>query len=304
MPAAIPLIAAGFTAAAGVTAVTAVGATMASMVIGGMMIASGALTAVGAITGNKKLMKVGGVLGLAGGVAGLASGAWTSAAGEIAGGAAAGAGEGGALLGDATFSQLVGDAGAGSVGAAAGEFSAGALADSVGSFAGSATGALGSASAPGALTQSFTDLSNVSSLGSQPATSILQQGSGLVSPAGVAPTADVAGAAGAPAAAQPNALTQSFTELSKGTQLPEVPTLPAPESAIQKALKWAQEGNNPRLVQAGSNIVGTGMLALSKQEAIKDQNRLQEEALQRARDRLNASVKGLRVPTYQSGKGS
>ena len=61
MPMAIPLLAAAGTAWAGA---------MAGGLIGGVMIAGGAMTAIGALTGNKNLMKWGGVLGLAGGVAG------------------------------------------------------------------------------------------------------------------------------------------------------------------------------------------------------------------------------------------
>ena len=267
------------------------------MIIGGMMIAGGALTAVGAITGNKKLMKIGGVLGLAGGVASLASNAWSSVASEVASGAAAGAAEGGALLGDATFTQMVGDVGG--VGGLGGEFSAAALGDSVGSFAGSATGALGGAPA---------------ALGGLDASALAGQapGAGL---GGVASPDAVTGLLGrnsfAPSAATttiPDVAGQAATTTTAATAaqpaaVAEVASTGAAEaggSAIQKALKWAQDGNNSRLVQAGSGLLSAGLGAVGQQEAIKDQIKLQEQALQRSRDRLNASVKGLRVPTYKS----
>lgn len=68
MPAAIPLVAAGFSVYAGVGAIAA-----GSALVGGLMVAGGALTAVGSLTGNKKLSTLGAVLGLAGGVGSLAS---------------------------------------------------------------------------------------------------------------------------------------------------------------------------------------------------------------------------------------
>lgn len=60
MGAALPMLASG---------------TMAMQIAGGVMMAGGVLTGVGAVTGNKKLMKIGGVLSLAGGIGGWAANA-------------------------------------------------------------------------------------------------------------------------------------------------------------------------------------------------------------------------------------
>lgn len=48
---------------------------LATQVMGGVMMAGGVLTGVGAISGNKKLMKIGGILSLAGGLGGMVSNA-------------------------------------------------------------------------------------------------------------------------------------------------------------------------------------------------------------------------------------
>lgn len=55
--------------------------TLAMQIAGGVMMAGGVMSGVGAVTGNKKLMKIGGVLSLAGGVGGLAAGAMGTAGG-------------------------------------------------------------------------------------------------------------------------------------------------------------------------------------------------------------------------------
>lgn len=55
--------------------------TLAMQIAGGVMMAGGVMSGVGAVTGNKKLMKIGGVLSLAGGIGGLAAGAMGSAGG-------------------------------------------------------------------------------------------------------------------------------------------------------------------------------------------------------------------------------
>lgn len=74
MPMAIPLVASAFSISAGLSA---------GGMLGGLMVAGGALGGLGAITGNKKLMTLGSILGLAGGVGG-ALGLGETAAKEIA----------------------------------------------------------------------------------------------------------------------------------------------------------------------------------------------------------------------------
>ena len=68
----------------GLAAITAGAVSLGAGLIGGAMIAGGALTGIGALTGNKNLMKWGGVLSLAGGISGLATGAWSSTASTLA----------------------------------------------------------------------------------------------------------------------------------------------------------------------------------------------------------------------------
>ena len=52
---------------------------LATQIAGGIMMAGGVMSGVGAVTGNKKLMKIGGIMSLAGGVGALASGAANAA---------------------------------------------------------------------------------------------------------------------------------------------------------------------------------------------------------------------------------
>lgn len=86
MPVAVVALAAySFVGAA--AAATAVGATMATMVAAGAVMVGSALTVVGTLTGNQKLTKIGGIIGLAGGIGGLANSALSGA--ETAGSAAA-----------------------------------------------------------------------------------------------------------------------------------------------------------------------------------------------------------------------
>ena len=63
MGAAVPLLAGG----------------LATQIAGGVMMAGGVMSGVGAVTGNKKLMKIGGIMSLAGGVGGIASNALNAA---------------------------------------------------------------------------------------------------------------------------------------------------------------------------------------------------------------------------------
>lgn len=52
---------------------------LATQIAGGIMMAGGVMSGVGAVTGNKKLMKIGGIMSLAGGIGGLASNALNGA---------------------------------------------------------------------------------------------------------------------------------------------------------------------------------------------------------------------------------
>lgn len=80
-------------------------------------------------------------------------------------------------------------------------------------------------------------------------------------------------------------------------QAPAIKPVDTTGGALQPAVDFAKA--NPRLVQAGTGLLSAGMNYYGAQDAAKESMRLQEEAQQRARDRMNASVAGVRVPTYQ-----
>ena len=67
---------------------------LASQLIGGVMMAGGVMSGVGAVTGNKKLMKIGGVLSLAGGIGALG----VAATGGVSGALGSSLGEGSTAL--------------------------------------------------------------------------------------------------------------------------------------------------------------------------------------------------------------
>lgn len=122
-------------------------------------------------------------------------------------------------------------------------------------------------------------------------------------PAGPAPAA---GTTAAPEAVAPKAslipgaetdalqLTPKFSNPAGTPAATTTPAVQAP-SAIDRGVEWAKA--NPRLVQAGTGMLSSVANYYGQQDAIKEQLRLQEEARQRARDRMNASVTGLRMPT-------
>ena len=68
------------------------------------------------------------------------------------------------------------------------------------------------------------------------------------------------------------------------------------------AIKWATKSDaNSRLMQGGMQVVAAIGKSVGDQEAIKTQIALQEKALQRSRDRLNASIAPVKMPTYSKG---
>ena len=256
MPMAIPLLAAAGTAFAGMAA---------GGLIGGVMIAGAAMTAVGALTGNKNLMKWGGVLGLAGGVAGFATGAWSTAAEGLATQTAS-SGQGAQEL---FRTSKLGQSNA---------------LNSFGTDAISQANAAASSSVgmPGSAAQSV----------SPPATVNLVNGGGTTGTAGgVQGTMDWAKQGvrdymtpgGAP---QPTGIAPDTSGGGQGGIL----------QSLKSGGAWLQA--NPRLAQAGSGILSAGLGAIGQQEAIRTQIQLQEDAQGRARQRLNDSVKGLNVPVY------
>jgi hypothetical protein len=76
----VAAVAAVFTGGATLAAYAAGEATLGAAIAAGAMVAGGVMTGVGAVTGNKKLMKIGGVLTLAGGLGSLAASAMSGTA--------------------------------------------------------------------------------------------------------------------------------------------------------------------------------------------------------------------------------
>lgn len=119
--------------------------------------------------------------------------------------------------------------------------------------------------------------------GAAPAEAMLSAGQGYAVPTG-------AMSAQAPAAIPP-------PQAPNVTQAPAIKPVDITGGALQPAVDFAKA--NPRLVQAGTGLLSAGMNYYGAQDAAKESIRLSEEAQQRARDRMNASVAGVRVPTYQ-----
>jgi hypothetical protein len=290
MPMAIPLIAAAATASAGVAAFAAA-TTMVGMITAGMMVAGAAMTAIGTLTGNKNLTKWGGIVSLAGGVGNILSGAASSTA------------------------SAVGEASTGATDAASNASS--------GLSGSSTTGATGGAESALTGTEAVTPVvggEQAAAVAGEAATPALAgEGQGLIAgqmttPAGAAelatPAVDttITGAAEAAApvqgadavaAANPtpvNAPTRAEELLAGYTE--RTPTaLESLQNMGSKAAQFAK--GNKELVQAGAGLVQGAMQQKAQGDMLDERMRLEEEAVARQRARLNASVMGLRMPTYQ-----
>ena len=118
----------------------------------------------------------------------------------------------------------------------------------------------------------------------------------------------VSGAMGAPAAPSGIAGNQAATNAlnSAATAPPSagggmIDSLKSGASGIGDTLKsgmaWAEK--NPRLTQAGAGLLQAGLGAYGQEQAMKEQLKAQEDMETRRRQRLNDSVKGVRVPVYQ-----
>lgn len=69
---------------------------------------------------------------------------------------------------------------------------------------------------------------------------------------------------------------------------------------LKSGVDWATKNQaNARITQAGAGLLQAGLGAYGQQAAVKEQIKLQEDAQLRARQRLNDSIKGVRVPVYQ-----
>jgi hypothetical protein len=269
---AIPLIAAYATVSAGIAA---------GGFIGGMMIAGGAMTAMGALSGDKDLSRWGGLLSLAGGVAGMANGSWATTADSAASASATaddaamfsnieygGAAE--TAVSDAAFEAAF-DAAAGTPGAA--------------QTMGDDLGFMVADQAP--VTAAPSTLATAPS--SAPPTSAT---------APVTPTATAQAAAPTTIPVDP-AAAQTTVPSAAGSE-----AVPGKFDGLLNSVKgfgdYIANPKNARVVQAGSGLLQAGLSAYGKQDEVRTQLKMQEDAQARARARLNASLVGLKMPVYQS----
>ena len=274
MPAALPLLAGVGEAAAGYTAAVAATTTMGE-VIGGAMMAGGALSAIGGLTGNKSLSNIGSVLGLAGGAAGLATGAWSNVAQTVGSNASTDLAGVSSSLGSAGGDGGLGLSGSSLAGSSADGYTTPNLGSDMGATTATPLGATPGTDASG------TPLAADSAAATNPtlaATYGANYGGGApITPDGSVAQAGAPGAAPAPAAAAPasgGGLLSNF-----GQKLSDFGT-------------WAQQGENPRLVQAGAGLLNGMATRVGQYENQKNLLSLQEQAAQRARDRLNAAAQG------------
>ena len=95
-----------------------------------------------------------------------------------------------------------------------------------------------------------------------------------------------------PYSAPPAGGFQAGQPISYGAQAPQSSGLLGNiGDKIRAGFSWASENpNNARIVQAGAGLIGS-----------LGQGYAQQDAKQRARDRLNDSMNGLKMPTYQRG---
>lgn len=330
MPMFIPLIIAVGMSAAGIT----------TGIVAGLMIAGGALTAIGGVTGDKDLMMLGSVLGLAGGAAGLAGGGASATASSVAadsslntgaaltetagttapaatdaaefaamdsaastaGGTGAGLADAGSATAGATSSVVadtaptLADAGA----AGGGVVTDGAMSGIVDS-ANPALGSSGTGVADNAATgntalsgSGATDAANASAASvKSPIQPLL--GSGPVAPSTAVTAPSVAVNPTQVTAAGP-VVDSSGTNLFAGQTPAQPGLLGQAGDMVNKGAAWMKA--NPELVKAGSGLIGGAANNASKQRLMQQQYDLEWAQNQKARDRYNASMAGLKMPSY------
>lgn len=303
MPAAIPLVGAAFSIGAGVTAAggmaaLAAGGLSALTLTSGLMIAGGALTGIGALTGNKKLMTLGSVMGLAGGVSNF-----LSKAGETAASAA----------GAEVASQAAAEAGASTTTNIGGEVVQGAAADAARSAADVASDVAGSsalASEGGLLSDAMKDFGaeQLGLAGPQPTSLAGADPMPLVGPSQAAPAGmgmDYLQAADQsagliPAGEQGAAFSTTLT--------PDQMAMAGFKDAAgqsdwwsrmkqfgSEAGKWIEK--NPTTAKLGGGLVAGAMGYLGQNQLAEDQVKRQMAYQDWVRQRYSDSVRNLTVPS-------
>lgn len=286
MPVLVPVVAAAAGAYAGV-GVLAAATTLGGMIAGGMMIAGAALTAVGTVTGNEKLTKYGGLLGMAGGAGAIMSGAYASAANQVGNQAAVQGGQQAAT-------DAAAQAGTSGAGAATAQPAAAAATGTTGASTG---GVIESNLAAPAAEQAGQAAQAAGPAAGDTAAATLRQ-------ADPARFAGTTGAGGATAEASP------LAEMLKSTNTasPVEAAVRAPASqgnwltdvgksmteGVGSVSKWMNA--NPELTKTGMGLIQGGANAWGQQEALKSRYEMEREDEARRRQEYSDSVTGVSVP--------
>lgn len=257
----------GIAAAAGAAggAAALIGGTITlSTVAAGITFVGGVATALGAVTGNKKLMKIGAVAGIAGFAGGLAASSFGAAASSGAGAASEGLG----LKAISSLDGLQAPAAAAAEGfqlaqpATASQGFASSLGSSLSSLDTGVSALAGAESAASALPSSF---------------ALAEGGTGLLSTAS-APTS----AAVTPSVAGPGISMPSIGQLAPGA------TQQSSTSVFQNFGKFIKD--NPETMKVGMETLG----GLTKGYAEQQKAKQAEAAAETARKRLNDSILAIR----------
>ena len=322
MPMAIPLLGAAFAMNAGIAMVGAAAIGTAASVIGGMMVIGGAATAFGTLTKDKDLVRFGSILGLAGGIANWA----TAAEGAAASSAFDGAGS--AEMSDAAqLNKYGGTFKTGAEAAAAETAGQGALAPDAAAAPQTVVQDAMNAPPPAAATAAespFKSLVDNSPMWGDNTTGVgsggLIESAGTPLPDPTAGAAQAAQSAGAPApgptpTAQPAPTTAPTAQAGAGGQAgagafkpgwtqPSVAKTITQQSADNfwgslaegvKGIPDALKGNKELAYLGGGLISGAANSHTAQQT-----QRTAEKYKQARRDAYNASLSGLRMPTYRA----
>lgn len=275
MPMLIPLAASAFSISTGMAAIGAAGGLMTGGgLLGGLMVAGGALGGIGALTGNKKLMKIGAVLGLAGGVGNLLSNAGTEAAKA---GVSDAAGKAASDAANATAGNTVADV----TGTAAGGVSEAAKV--AGSVAEADQGLINSALASGApAQQGAAGLAN----GVDP----YAAGSGWGGD-----TLKAMGVANDTAPGWADKLTGAVNNVMPGAGSTMRSAIEGTKGLIGDVAGWAEK--NPNTAKLAGGMVGGAMSYAGQVQAAKDAQRRQMSYQDWVRQRYSDSVANLRIPS-------
>lgn len=221
---------------------------LATQLAGGAMMAGGVMTGVGAVTGNKKLMKVGGILSLAGGLGNMAA-------------SAAGAGQAGST------GALAAGSGSEAISGMATKFMESANTLGLGEFYSADTIAAGEAAAGGAETAGG---AMAQAAETAPSIQLAGESGGVASSTGQ--TLDLAKselAAGAPQSGGSGLLSKGLGDAPMASGGPQVPPVkPKVEpSMFDKGLKFIKD--NPEATKIGAGMLEKAMGSSAEDEKLQ-----------------------------------